>query len=174
MNKFFFLDLETTGLDPTKNVILEVAAIVTDNKLNILDEYSAAVWAPPSELQKMDDWCRSTHTNSGLLKDVMENGVSLNEAEHALQQLKRKHFPVTKGSLAGSSVHFDKRFVEVHMPSFNKELNHRIVDVSSFMIALGNYWGITQENRNITAHRALADIKDSIRFLKGYLERFNG
>lgn len=174
MSRFFFLDLETTGLDPAHCKILEVAAVITDNKLNILDQYSAVIETPQAELAKMDEWCQITHYQSGLLEDIKNYGVSLEEVEFELQKLKRRYFPVNRPELSGSSVHFDKRFIEVHMPTFNKELSHRIVDVSSFMVALGNYWGVKVEQRHPSAHRALPDIKDSIHYLKGYLERFRG
>ena len=172
-SKFFFLDLETTGLDERECSILEVAAVITDHKLKILEEYSAVVWAPPEELQKMDDWCRTTHTQSGLLHDIKDKAELLEEVELDLIKLKRKHFPVDKPALAGSSVHFDKRFIDEHLSGFSKELSHRIVDVSSFMIGLSNYHGIKPESRPAT-HRALADIYDSIFYLKNYLEKFNG
>jgi oligoribonuclease len=170
-NKFFFLDLETTGLNERECSILEVAAIVTDNKLKILEEYTAVIWAPPEELAKMDEWCKITHSQSGLLHDIKDKAELLEEVEADLIKLKRKHFPVDKPSLAGSSIHFDKKFVDYHMPSFAKELSYRLVDVSSFMIALGNYYGIDPVKRD-TRHRALADIKDSIDYLKSYLEEF--
>jgi len=173
MNKFFFLDLETTGLDAATCHILEVAAVITDHKLNILEEYTTPIWAPPSTLQAMDDWCKTTHKNSGLLVDVAETSVTLAEAELTLQKLKRKHFPVEKPAISGSSVHFDKRFIDQHMPTFSKELSHRIIDVSSFMGALSNYHNfIIESKREKPVHRAFPDIIDSIGYLKGYLERF--
>jgi oligoribonuclease len=172
VNKFLFIDLETTGLDSRECKILEVAAIVTDNKLNILEEFSAPVNAPDADLAAMDDWCRTTHTQSRLLEDINEAGISLEEAEKALQRLKRKYFPVTKPAIAGSSVHFDKRFIDDHMRSFSKELSHRIIDVSTFMGALDLYHGFKLPSQPEPAHRALADIKQSISYLRQYLEEF--
>lgn len=172
MNKFFFVDLETTGLDSRDCKILEVAAVITDNKLNILEEISMPIKAPDSAIAAMDDWCRTTHTQSRLLEDIEDAGIDLDEAERALQQLKRKHFPVEKPAIAGSSVHFDKRFIDQHMKTFSKELSHRIIDVSSFMGALDNYYGFKLPLQPEPAHRALADIKQSISYLKAYLEEF--
>lgn len=173
MNKFFFLDLETTGLDEQTCEIIEVAAIVTDNKLNIIDELTYPVHpSSPKALKDMDTWCRTTHTQSGLIADIEAGGITLQDAQRELQKLKRKHFPVNKPALGGSSVHFDKRFIDKHMPSFSKELSHRIIDVSSFMGALSIYHDLKIEKGTEASHRALADIKDSIKYLKNYLERF--
>lgn len=166
------MDLETTGLDSRECTILEVAAVITDSKLNILEEFSVPVKVPDAALAAMDDWCRTTHTQSRLLEDIQDAGVDLEEAEKALQRMKRKHFPVTKPSLAGSSVHFDKRFIDEHMKTFSKELSHRIIDVSSFMGALDSYYGFKLPLQPEPAHRALADIKQSISYLKAYLEEF--
>jgi oligoribonuclease len=173
-NKFFFLDLETTGLNERECSILEVAAVITDHKLKILEEYSAVVWAPPEELAKMDDWCRTTHTQSGLLHDIKDKAELLEEVELDLIKLKRKHFPVDRPPLAGSSVHFDKRFIDQHLPVFSKELSHRIIDVSTFMGALDNYYGFKLPSRSEATHRALADVNDSIAYLRQYLENFRG
>lgn len=170
--KFFFIDLETTGLDSRTCKILEVAAIITDNKLNIIEEFSAPIRAPDAAIAAMDEWCRTTHTQSRLLEDIQECGIELEEAERALQRLKRKHWPVNKPPISGSSVHFDKRFIDDHMPSLSKELSHRIIDVSSFMGALDNYWGFKLPIQSEPSHRALADIRQSISYLKQYLQEF--
>ena len=165
--------METTGLNEQENVILEVAAIVTDHKLNIIEEYSVPVRASQEQLAKMDEWCRTTHTQSRLLEDIQISGIDLEKAQIELQKIKRRHWPTSKPPIAGNSVHFDKRFLDKHMPNLVKELSHRIIDVSSFMGALSNYHDFKIESRGETAHRALADIKDSIFYLKGYLERFS-
>lgn len=172
MNKFLFVDLETTGLDENTCTIIEVAAVVTDNKLRVLEEFSTPVQCPKANLLAMDEWCRTTHTQSRLLEDIEEHGMHLEDVEIELQKLKRRHFPVNKAEICGSSVHIDKRFIDKHMPRFSKELSHRIIDVSSFMLALNKYHS-TPINRTATAaHRALSDIKGSISYLKAYLERF--
>lgn len=174
MNKFFFVDLETTGLDSRECKILEVAAVITDSKLNILEEISLPIKAESEDLSRMDDWCRTTHTQSRLLEDIEDAGVDIEDAEKALQRLKRKHFPVTKPPISGSSVHFDKRFIDEHMHTFSKELSHRIIDVSSFMGALDNYYGFKLPTQPEPAHRALQDIRQSISYLKQYMENFKG
>jgi oligoribonuclease len=171
-NKFFFIDLETTGLDEQRCAIIEVAAVITDHKLNVLEEYTTPVLAVNDSMKDMDTWCRTTHTQSGLLHDVEEKGKHLAEVEMELQRIKRRHFPTSKPPICGNSVHFDKKFLDKHMSNLTKELSHRIIDVSSFMGALSNYHDFKIESRGDTKHRALADIYDSIFYLKGYLERF--
>src|ERR1700677_388803 len=173
MKKFFFLDMETTGLDPETCEILEVAAVVTDSKLNVLDTYSRVIYGPPSVLAEMDEWCKTTHKNSGLLAESHKTDTHVLEVQDDLIRLKRKHFPVEKPPISGSSVHFDKRFIDKHMTLLAREFSHRIIDVSSFMGALSNYHDFTIDARP-TSHRALSDIMDSIHYLKSYLERFNG
>lgn len=171
-NKFFFVDLETTGLNPEENVILEVAAVITDNKLNILEEFQTVVHTTEYALSLMDDWCTRTHTNSNLLKEVRSGGPLIDTVQKELIRLKRKHFPVDKPPISGSSVHFDKRFIDKYMPGFSKELSHRVIDVSSFMGALDNYYGFKLSFKAESTHRALPDIHDSIKYLKAYLEEF--
>lgn len=171
-NKFFFLDLETTGLNERENDILEVAAVITDSKLNIIEEYNVTIYTQENRLALMDEWCTKTHTHSGLLNELRSNGITLQDVQKELIKLKRKHFPLNKPPLSGSSVHFDKRFIDVHIPLLSKELSHRVIDVSSFMGALDNYHGFKLPSRPEATHRALADIKDSISYLKAYLEKF--
>lgn len=172
MNKFFFIDLETTGLDSRECKILEVAAIITDNKLNTLEEFTAPIKVGKEDLAAMDTWCRTTHTQSRLLEDIEKSGLLLSDVEQSLQRLKRKHFPVSKPPLSGSSVHFDKRFIDDHMKSFSKELSHRIIDVSSFMAALDNYYAFKLPTQPQPSHRALDDIRQSIWYLKAYLQNW--
>lgn len=175
MNKFCFIDLETTGLDPTNDALLEIACIVTDNKLNELECYTTPISAPAVALNRMDTWCTDTHTKSGLLRDVRETTVTLKEVELEMTKLLRRHFPVSRPAMAGSSVHFDKRFITEHLPSIASKFHYRIIDVSSFMLALNFYHGRDlPKDGTETAHRALSDIRWSINCLKQYLEKFRG
>jgi oligoribonuclease len=171
MQKFFFIDLETTGLDSNKDKILEVACAITDNKLNEIESYSAVPRHLISSLS-MDSWCLDTHTKSGLLEEVAKSTVSLSEIEADLEKIVRRHFPTSRPCFAGNSVHFDKKFMEAHMPNLMKRFHYRIIDVSSFMLALSIYHGTEIQKDRPTAHRALPDIKDSIHYLKTYMERF--
>lgn len=172
MNKFFFLDLETSGLDPQKDKILEIACVVTDNNLNEIESYSAVPHSLISSLS-MDTWCLSTHTNSGLLEAVAKSTLSLEDINLDIIKILRRHFPTMRPALCGNSISFDKGFIKEHLPQIHAKLHYRIIDVSSFMLAISMYHGITLPRvREITEHRALVDIRDSIQYLKQYMERF--
>lgn len=170
--KFCFIDLETTGLDPKKDKILEVACIITDSKLNEIDTYAAVVNHTVADLS-MDTWCLNTHTESGLLGEVAKSKTSLEDIENDLDRLIRRHFPTSRPSFSGNSVHFDKKFFEEHMPKVTKRFHYRIIDVSSFMLGISIYHGFSIQKERATAHRALADVRDSVYFLKQYMERFS-
>ena len=172
MKKFLFIDLETTGLAPIGNKILEYAMIITDDKLNELESYSTAVHVSDYDLQGMSHWCETTHSASGLIDDVKKSQKTIDKVEKEVLDILADHFSGPKQPVvAGNSVHFDKSFISMHMPNLNKRLHYRIIDVSSFKEALGIYSNLEYTSRP-TAHRALADIRDSIYYLKNYLERF--
>lgn len=172
MKKYLFLDLETTGLDPNGCVILEVAVAVTDEKFNILDTYEGPVRASEGDLNKMDEWCTNTHTKSGLLALVKEHGVRVSLIEQDLIEFTKEHFNGQKIILAGNSIHFDRSFLKVHMPEFEKRLHYRMIDVSSFGIVVEDYFGMRLKKTN--AHRAMPDVLESIDEIKDYVEYFRG
>jgi oligoribonuclease len=171
MNKFCFIDLETTGLNPLKDKILEVGCVITTDKLEEIEVYQAVPHHIISSLE-MDSWCLDTHGKSGLLEDVAKSVIHLEDIEKDLQKLVRKHFPVSRPPLAGNSVHFDRRFIELYMPLIHSRFHYRNIDVSSFMLAISNYHGVTLPRATETKHRVLADIRDSISYLRQYLEKF--
>lgn len=172
MKKFLFIDLETTGLHPIGGAILEIAIIVTDNKLNELETYATAIFQDKFTLDGMADWPLQTHSNSGLLNEVRASKVNTKQVENAVLDILARHWTgIEKPIISGSSVHFDKNWISVHMPNLNKRLHYRIIDTSSFMEALRLFHGIEPEHK-IVAHRALADIKESVGYLKAHMERF--
>ncbi|RMF86340.1 MAG: oligoribonuclease [Nitrospirae bacterium] len=168
MKRMFWLDLEMTGLDVERCVILEVAAIVTDLELRTLEEYTQVVHQPPEALAAMDAWCVKTHGESGLTREVRSGGRPLPEVEDALLALVDRHFgPQERVVLCGNSIHQDRRFVERHLPRLAERLHYRMVDVSSFKEVFRSRWGIRWEKSN--NHRALQDTRESIRELAAYL-----
>lgn len=172
MNKFCFIDLETSGLNPQTDKILELACVITDNKLNEIESYSSVVHVDIKSLS-MDEWCLKTHTESNLLMEVAKSTKSIEEIDADLVKILRRHFPVMRPALAGSSVSFDKRYIDEKLPLLSKKLHYRIIDVSSFMLGISMYHDITLPRlRENALHRALPDIRDSIQYLKQYLERF--
>jgi len=173
MKKFCFVDLETTGLYPQDGGILELALIITDNKLNELEVYEAVIHQTQYVLDGMNNWALESHTNSGLIAQVKDSNLLTKDVEVKVLDILARHFSgPTKPIIGGSSVHFDKNWISHHMPNLNKRLHYRIIDVTSFKEALDIYADIKYEGRPV-AHRALADIRDSIYYLKNYLEKLS-
>lgn len=165
---FFWIDLEMTGLDDAKDVILEVGAVVTDLDFKILEEYERVVHQPQEALERMDDWCKKTHGASGLTEKV-KTGVPLADVEKDLIALADRHFPKKEDKvvLCGNSVGNDRRFIDRYLPAFAERLHYRLIDVSSFKEVFRQKYGLKHEKKN--AHRAIGDIHESIAELKTYL-----
>jgi oligoribonuclease len=169
-DNLIWLDLETTGLNVERRVILEIATIVTDKDLNALaDGLSIVIHHPPAVLSRLDAWCRGQHGESGLLDESRQAVISLGEAEQHTLELIRKHCPPKLCPLCGNSICFDRRFLIRHMPKLEAYLNYRNVDVSSIK-ELVRRWhpeGTAKPEKQST-HRALDDIRESIDELKLY------
>lgn len=170
-DKLVWIDLEMTGLEPDRHVIVEIACIVTDAELNPVDEgVSYVITATEHELAQMDDFVINMHTVSGLLPEI-EQGMALNDAEQLVLTYIQSHVPeARKAPLAGSSVYVDRGFLSRYMPTLDAYLHYRIVDVSSIKELTRRwyprvYFAAPPKEGN---HRALADISDSIKELAYY------
>lgn len=171
-NRLVWIDLEMTGLDPDKHVIVEVAALITDAELNILGEgVDLVVHASEDELGQMDDFVTHMHTSSGLIDEIRSSTVTLSQAEDAVLNLIAQH--CTEGQpapLAGNSIATDRSFIRRHMPRLDEALHYRMIDVSSVK-ELAKRWAprvyFRQPDKGM-AHRALADIVESVRELDYY------
>lgn len=166
-----WIDLEMTGLEPARHVIVEIACIVTDAELRPLDDgVSYVVSATEDELGHMDDFVTQMHTDSGLLPEI-PGGISMADAEQLVLEYIKQHVPEPKKvPLAGSSIYVDRGFLAAQMPQLNDHLHYRLVDVSSIKELCRRwypkvYFAAPQKMGN---HRALADIADSIRELSFY------
>lgn len=171
-NRLVWVDLEMTGLDPNRHVIVEVAALVTDAELNILgDSYSAVVHASEEELAAMDDVVVRMHQASGLDKEIAESTTTIAEAEQAVLELIAQHCEADWAvPLAGNSIATDRKFIQRYMPKLDQRLHYRMVDVSTIK-ELSRRWfprAYYQQPDKGQAHRALADIVESIRELDYY------
>jgi len=168
-NKLLWIDLEMTGLEPSRDRILEVAAIVTDWQLHELAQFEAVVSQPDSVLSAMPAEVRTMHTTSGLLKRLQsDQAIGEDEAERQLLAFMDKHFTGASVVLAGNSIHQDRRFIRQYWPKIEKRLHYRMLDVSAWKLVFMNAYNLTLAKRN--AHQALDDIRGSIEELREYLK----
>ena len=167
MNKLFWIDLEMTGLDIEKEVVIEVAAIITDLKFAELESFETVVKQPQKYLDSMDAWNREHHGKSGLTAKV-PNGMQPDQVEAKLLDLVKKHFPNERPIIAGNSITQDRLFLNKYFPHFAEKLHYRMLDVSSWKIILNNKFGFEYKKSN--QHRALGDIRESIQELRAYCD----
>lgn len=170
MNKLFWLDMEMTGLDVEKEVIIEVAAIVTDMNFKELDTFETVVKQPQKYLDNMDAWNKEHHKKSGLTAKV-PNGMEPDQVEAKLVDLVKKHFPDPKDRpvLAGNSIMQDRLFIDKYMKDLAPRLHYRMVDVSSWKVIINNKYNFIYKKAN--KHRALDDIRESIQELRAYCDK---
>ncbi|KKO82757.1 oligoribonuclease [Corynebacterium xerosis] len=171
-DRIVWIDCEMTGLDPQKHVIVEIAALVTDAELNILGEgVDVVVHASEIDLAQMDDVVTEMHNSSGLTEEIRESAVDVNEAERIVLDYIREWVPnARQAPLAGNSIASDRGFIRRYMPELEDFLHYRMIDVSSLK-ELARRWYprvyFGQPEKGMS-HRALADIRESIRELEFY------
>ncbi|MHC2547369.1 oligoribonuclease [Corynebacterium hesseae] len=171
-DRLVWIDLEMTGLEPQRHVIVEVAAVITDAELNILDEgLDLVVHATEEELAEMDDFVTEMHAKSGLDKEIRESTITIEEAEEAVLKLVEKHCDTNHPApLAGNSIATDRTFIREYMPRLDAALHYRMIDVSTIK-ELARRWhprAYYNQPQKGMAHRALQDIIESIRELDFY------
>lgn len=160
-----------TGLDVTRDALIEVAVVITDADLNIVDPGIDVLITPPAEaLEGMNDFVRQMHTSSGLL-DELPSGTTMEDAQQQVLDYIRRFIPTPKKALlAGNSVGTDKMFLEANMPMVIDHLHYRLVDVSSIKELAKRWYRKAFEEAPVKhgGHRALADILESIQELEYY------
>ncbi len=167
-----WIDLEMTGLDPSRHAIVEIATLVTDDDLTIVEEGpDLVVHASPAQLAEMDDVVRTMHTKSGLLADIESSTLSLPDAGARTLAFLQKHIaePHTV-PLAGNSIGTDRRFLATQLPTVEDFLHYRSVDVSTVK-ELCRRWlpGVVRHAPvKKGGHRALQDIRESVAELAYY------
>jgi oligoribonuclease len=167
LDKLLWIDMEMTGLDVSKEAIIEVAAIVTSLELVELDAYETVIKQPQSYLDAMDEWNTKHHGESGLTARV-PTGRAQGEVEAELVALVDRHFPKSRPVLAGNSIAQDRLFIDRHMPALAAKLHYRVLDVTSWKIIMAERFDLLYDKKK--AHRALDDIRESIGELRFYLE----
>jgi oligoribonuclease len=177
MNKqtnLIWIDLEMTGLIPETDVIIEIATVVTDANLNIIDEGPSLAISQNSELlDGMDEWNTNQHNRSGLVKRVKESTISVGDAENQTLDFVSKYVDPGVSPMCGNSICQDRRFLYNYMPNLEKFFHYRHIDVSTLK-ELAVRWRpeIVSSSFKKSRHLALSDIYDSIDELKYYREHF--
>lgn len=171
-DRLVWVDLEMTGLDPDKDVIVEIAVLITDSELVPVGEGLDIVVHQPAEvLAGMDDVVRDMHARSGLTDAVLASTVTLEEAQERALAMIREQIPTTRtGVLCGNSIGTDRGFLIKHMPEIDKHLHYRMIDVSSIK-ELARRWHpkiYQKAPAKGGGHRALADILESVEELRYY------
>src|SRR5215469_12474139 len=172
-DRLVWIDCEMTGLDLARDALIEIACLVTDGDLAVLDEGVDVVIKPPAEaIDQMLDVVREMHTASGLLGELA-SGVTLAEAQEQVLSYVRGHVAEPrKAPLCGNSIATDRAFIARDMPKLDEYLHYRMIDVSSVK-ELARRWfprAYFASPLKIGGHRALADIKESITELRYYRE----
>jgi|SRR5882724_3509885 len=170
-----WIDLEMTGLDPDSDSILEIATVITDKSLNVLEEGPEfAIRHEVAQLEAMDDWNRNQHRKSGLWQRVLESTTDMANAEALTMDFLVRWVPAGKSPMCGNSICQDRRFLHRLMPCLEIFFHYRNLDVSTIK-ELARRWapnlykGFSKES----AHTALSDVHDSIAELR-YYRQFMG
>jgi oligoribonuclease len=166
-----WIDCEMTGLNPETECLVEIAAVITDFDLNVLDEGIDLVIKPrEGTIEAMGDYVRNMHTESGLINEFA-SGIDLADAESQVLEYIKKYIPNAKTApLAGNTIGTDRMFISRYMPALDDHLHYRNIDVSTIK-ELSKRWYprvYFQAPKKDGGHRALADILESIEELKYY------
>lgn len=167
LRKLLWIDLEMTGLDVEKEVVIEAAAIVTDVELRELDSYETVVRQPQRYLDAMDEWNTKHHGQSGLTAKV-PTGREPNEVEDDLIRLVTTHFP-EPAVLAGNSIMQDRLFINRYFTRLAAKLHYRMLDVTAWKIMMNARFGYDYDKKK--SHRATDDIRESLGEMRFYLEQ---
>lgn len=178
MNKaenLLWIDLEMTGLDPSKDVILEIAVLVTDKDLNILaDGPEIVIHQAEDKLACMVDIVRDLHTKSGLITAVSASQINLQQAEEQVLQFAMQYGENGKMILCGNTIWQDRAFLQQYMPRLLSFLHYRLIDVSTLKELVKRWYPHNphKDFKKTNSHRALADIKESVAELAHYRKNF--
>ena len=166
------MDLEMTGLEPSRHVIVEIATLITDDHLNIVAEGpDLVVHASPEELEQMGDFVTEMHKKSGLLPLIEASTITVEQAQEQTLAFIKQHISEPRSvPLCGNSIGTDRRFLQEYMPELEEFLHYRNIDVSTLK-ELARRWHpevLASVPEKTTTHRALDDIRESIEELVHY------
>ncbi len=173
-NNLVWMDLEMTGLDPEKELIIEIATLVTDGKLNILEEGPClAIKQSNAILSRMDAWNTSTHQASGLTDRVMKSKITPADAETATLDFIKQHCPPETSPLCGNSIGQDRRFLVKYMRGLHDYLHYRSVDVTTIKELVKRWYPKGPKfPKKSGAHLASIDVRESLEELIFYRKHY--
>ncbi len=166
--------MEMTGLEPDHDVILEIATVITDKNLNILEVGPClAIHHRESHLKKMDKWNTDHHNASGLIERVRASKITTKKAEELTLEFIKQYVRPRTAPLCGNSIGQDRRFLYKYMPHLSEYLHFRSVDVTTVKELLRRWYpGRSLGPKKKKVHLALSDIQESIDELRYYRENF--
>ncbi len=168
-NHLIWIDLEMTGLDCERHVILEIASIVTDGQLRVVAKGPViAINYPEEILSSMDEWSLEHHRASGLLDRVTTSSYDCRQAEQETIDFVSRHCERGKSPLCGNSVWQDRRFLIKYMPRLEEFMHYRIIDVSSVKELVGRWYPSLAPFKKQKTHLAMSDIEESIKEMEYY------
>ena len=173
-DNLIWVDLEMTGLDPDNDVVIEIATIVTDSKLNTLAEGPViAIHTDDTRLAAMDEWNTSHHTASGLVDRVRASQYRPELAASETIEFLRSWVPANTSPMCGNSICQDRRFMARHLPELERYFHYRNLDVSTLKILMQRWRPSLESGFTKSAtHLALDDIRESIDELRYYRDYF--
>ena len=169
-----WVDLEMTGLDPDRDVVIEIATIVTDSQLNTLAEGPViAIHQHDDTLAAMDEWNTTHHTRSGLIDRVRASVIDEAEATRQIVAFLQDWVPRGASPMCGNTICQDRRFMVRHLPDLESYFHYRNLDVSTLKILMQRWRPELEAGINKTGtQQALDDIRESIEELRYYREHF--
>ena len=166
-----WIDLEMTGLVPSRDVIIEIAVLITNSELDVLAHGpELAIHRSPKELSVMNEWNRKTHHGSGLIKRVRESELNVEQAEAEILEFVQQWTVENESPLCGNTIYQDRRFIAKEMPALDEWLNYRLIDVSTVKELSKRWYPELEKFEKKSNHRALDDILESIDELRWYRE----
>lgn len=171
--KLFWVDLEMTGLDPRQDVILELAAEITDFNFKTLASYEARLKqdrATVVERMQKNVWWKDFPANRDDFINKLDSGKSTEQVQRELVELIEQQFGDEPAVLAGNSIHNDRNFIRQWWPQLDLKLHYRMLDVSAWKVFMQGRYGVNYEKKEV--HRAFDDIQASVAELQHYLEYF--